>query len=69
MQEIDLEVLGIRFEQLLNRVEQLKAQNRLLLSRYQTLQQEREQLLEKNEQARAMVESMIVRLKALEHPQ
>jgi cell division protein ZapB len=51
---------------LINRVEQLKSQNGLLLAQEKTWREERAHLIEKNEIARQKVESMISRLKALE---
>lgn len=66
MQENDLQALMSRFEQLLKRVEQLKRQNALLHSQEKTWREERAHLIEKNEIARRKVESMILRLKALE---
>lgn len=43
----------------------LKAENEMLREREASLARERSQLLEKNERARAKIESMIARLKAL----
>ncbi len=66
MEDADLQKLTAKFEQLIQRVEQLKAHNRLLLANEKTWRDERGQLIEKNELARQKVESMILRLKALE---
>lgn len=66
MEDADLQKLTAKFEQLIQRVEQLKAHNRLLLANEKTWRDERGQLVEKNELARQKVESMILRLKALE---
>ena len=66
MEDADLQKLTAKFEQLIQRVEQLKAHNRLLLANEKALRDERGQLIEKNEMARQKVESMILRLKALE---
>ncbi|HWD30087.1 TIGR02449 family protein [Pseudomonas sp. P66] len=66
MQENDLQTLMGRFELLIERVEQLKRQNALLLAQEKSWREERAHLIEKNEIARRKVESMILRLKALE---
>ncbi|QBF24215.1 TIGR02449 family protein [Pseudomonas tructae] len=66
MQENDLQALMGRFELLIERVEQLKRQNTLLLAQEKSWREERAHLIEKNEIARRKVESMILRLKALE---
>ncbi|MBV4489326.1 TIGR02449 family protein [Pseudomonas sp. BCRC 81390] len=55
-----------RFELLIQRVEQLKRQNALLVAQEKSWREERAHLIEKNEIARRKVESMILRLKALE---
>jgi len=66
MQDNDLQALMSRFELLIERVEQLKWQNALLLAQETSWREERAHLIEKNEIARRKVESMILRLKALE---
>jgi len=66
MEDNDLQALMARLELLINRVEQLKTQNGLLLAQEKTWREERAHLIEKNEIARQKVESMISRLKALE---
>ncbi|MGK0159108.1 TIGR02449 family protein [Pseudomonas mosselii] len=66
MQENDLQVLMGRFELLIERVEQLKRQNALLVAQERTWREERAHLIEKNEIAKRKIESMILRLKALE---
>jgi len=66
MEDADLQLLSTRLEQLIQRIEQLKVQNHLLLHSEQAWREERAQLIEKNEMARVKVESMISRLKALE---
>ncbi len=66
MEDADLQKLAAKFEQLIQRVEQLKGHNRLLLANEKTWRDERGLLIEKNELARHKVESMILRLKALE---
>jgi cell division protein ZapB len=66
MEDADLQLLTAKLEQLIQRIEQLKAQNRLLIHSEQAWREERSHLIEKNEMARVKVESMISRLKALE---
>ena len=66
MQENDLQALMSRFELLIERVEQLKRRNALLVAQERSWREERAHLIEKNETARRKVESMILRLKALE---
>ncbi|MBK4993488.1 TIGR02449 family protein [Pseudomonas sp. S37] len=65
-QENDLQALMSRFELLIDRVEQLKRQNALLVAQEKSWREERAHLIEKNEIAKRKVESMIIRLKALE---
>ncbi|EJN33803.1 hypothetical protein PspTeo4_36568 [Pseudomonas sp. Teo4] len=65
-QENDLQALMSRFELLIERVEQLKRQNALLIAQEKSWREERAHLIEKNEIAKRKVESMILRLKALE---
>ncbi|EKT4456283.1 TIGR02449 family protein [Pseudomonas putida] len=55
-----------RFELLIERIEQLKRQNALLVAQEKSWREERAHLIEKNEIAKRKVESMILRLKALE---
>ncbi|MDH0302596.1 TIGR02449 family protein [Pseudomonas sp. GD03858] len=66
MQENDLQALMSRFELLIERVEQLKRQNALLVAQEKSWREERAHLIEKNEIAKRKIESMILRLKALE---
>ncbi|WP_271409718.1 TIGR02449 family protein [Pseudomonas sp. Q1-7] len=66
MEDAELHALTARLELLIQRVEQLKAQNRLLLAGEKAWREERAHLIEKNEMARLKVEAMISRLKALE---
>lgn len=66
MDDADLQLLTHKLEQLIQRIEQLKAQNGLLLANEQAWREERAHLIEKNELARVKVEAMISRLKALE---
>ena len=67
MEDTDLHALMARLELLISRVEQLNRQNALLTAQEKTWREERAHLIEKNEIARNKVESMISRLKALEH--
>ncbi|AGI22171.1 TIGR02449 family protein [Pseudomonas sp. MT3] len=66
MEDADLHTLIAKFDQLLQRLEQLKAENRLLRANEKSWREERAHLIEKNELARQKVEAMILRLKALE---
>lgn len=66
MQENDLQALMSRFESMIARVEQLKRQNALLVAQEKSWREERAHLIEKNEIAKRKIESMILRLKALE---
>ncbi|TFF42995.1 TIGR02449 family protein [Pseudomonas sp. RIT623] len=66
MQENDLQALMSRFESLIERVEQLKRQNALLVAQEKSWREERAHLIDKNEIAKRKIESMILRLKALE---
>ncbi|WP_409201960.1 TIGR02449 family protein [Pseudomonas aeruginosa] len=59
-------LLTAKFDQLLQKLEQLKAENRLLRANEKSWREERAHLIEKNEMARHKVEAMILRLKALE---
>jgi cell division protein ZapB len=67
MQDADLRALTAKLELLIQRSDHLQAQNRQLTASAKAWREERSQLIEKNELARAKVESMIMRLKALEH--
>lgn len=66
MEDADLHALIAKFDLLLQRLEQLKAENRLLRASEKSWREERAHLIEKNELARHKVEAMILRLKALE---
>lgn len=66
MEQNDLQALMGKIELLIDRIEHLNRQNALLLAQERTWREERAHLIEKNEIARRKVESMIVRLKALE---
>ena len=64
--ELELKRLGKRLEDLIATVGHIKAENRALRQRQETLTAERASLLQKNEQVRARVEAMIGRLKSME---
>ena len=66
MEDAELQALSRKLELLIQRVEQLKSQNRALLANEKAWREERAHLIEKNEMARLKVEAMISRLKALE---
>ncbi|MES2817455.1 MAG: TIGR02449 family protein [Pseudomonadota bacterium] len=66
MEDANLHALTVKLELLIQRVEQLKADKRVLLASERAWREERAQLIEKNEMARHKVESMISRLRALE---
>jgi len=57
--DADLDALGSRVERLLLRLEELQQQNRQLRHSERNWRQERAELIEKNELARAKVEAMI----------
>jgi cell division protein ZapB len=64
--EQDLHALEVRVEELIRACGHLKAENRSLRAREESLLAERASLIEKNELARTRVEAMISRLKSLE---
>ena len=64
--ELELKRLEKRVDDLVAVVGQLKEENRALRLRQDALSAERAALLQKNEQVRARVESMIGRLKSME---
>ena len=61
-----LRAITARVDTLVDRLQQLSAENRSLRQQQEQLASERSQLLAKNEQARSRVEAMIARLKSLE---
>ena len=61
-----LDSLNKQLSELVQVCERLKAENSALRAQQQSLTSERAQLVEKNEQARGRVESMILRLKSME---
>jgi cell division protein ZapB len=66
MEHAELQALAGKLELLIQRMEQLRTQNRQLLASERCWREERAHLIEKNEMARQKVEAMISRLKALE---
>ena len=66
MEDAELQALTRKLDLLIQRVEQLKTQNRALLASEKAWREERAHLIEKNEMARHKVEAMILRLKSLE---
>lgn len=67
--ENDLNKLETQVDQLIKVCDDLKGENALLRERQSSLVTERASLIEKTEQARSKVESMITRLKAMEADQ
>ncbi len=66
MDDADLHTLTAKIDLLIRRIEQLKTDQRVRLANEQAWRVERAQLIEKNEMALQQVQSMILRLKALE---
>ena len=62
----DLALLAERVERLVQRCEQLAWENQELREQTSVLQAERDALREKNEQSRARIDAMVVRLRDLE---
>lgn len=65
--EKELKHLERRLDELIRTVERLTAENRSLQSRQESMAGERARLIEKHELVRGRVESMINRLRSLEH--
>jgi cell division protein ZapB len=63
---LDLVALESRVDDLIRTVDQLKTENSALRSQQDNLINERATLIEKTEQARSRIESMITRLRAME---
>lgn len=66
MSSPDIKTLSARIDSLVDLAERLMADNRALREREQALLAERDDLQKKNELAKARVEAIILRLKALE---
>ncbi len=64
--EQELSILESHVEALIKTCTHLKQENRALRGRQETLQQERAEVMEKNNIARIRVDAMITRLKSLE---
>lgn len=62
----DLGALEARVDELIRTVSQLKTENSALRNQQENLVSERAILIEKTEQARTRIESMISRLRAME---
>lgn len=67
MNELDINKLEDRVDDLIKAVERLQQENKGLRKNQSSLKTERNQLIEKTELARTRVEAMISRLKALEN--
>jgi len=67
--EIELRALESRIDELIRACAHLKQENRVLRAHRDSIQAERARLLERNEAAKARVESIIGRLKSLEASQ
>ena len=67
--DLDLRKLEVRVEELIRACSFLKDENKSLRTRQDNLVAERAALIEKTELARARVEAMITRLKAMESVQ
>ena len=66
MAESEISKLEHRVDDLIDLCEQLSTENTLLRERQNALVEERARLIEKGELARSRVETMLVRLKAME---
>jgi len=64
--ENDLKRLEERLDDLVEICNRLQAENKSLKEKQETLSHERASMVQKNEQVRARVEAMIVRLKSME---
>ncbi len=65
-EELDIQRIEVRVEELVRAYERLKNENKSLRERQETLVRERAELIEKTEMARSRVEAMISRLKSME---
>jgi len=64
--ELDLDQLETRVDDLIRTISRLRSENISLLTRQEDLMSERAALIEKSEQAKSRLESMIGRLKSME---
>lgn len=67
MEQSELEALARRIDQLIERNQQLAAENARLHQAQEDWQRERVRLMQKNDMARHRIEAMISRLRSLEH--
>ena len=65
-ENMDLAALEVRVDELIHTVDDLKSENSALRHQQDSLVTERANLIEKTEQARTRIESMISRLRAME---
>ena len=65
-ENMDLSALEARVDELIRTIDGLKSENTALRSQQENLINERSLLIEKTEQARTRIESMISRLRAME---
>ena len=65
-ESMDLTALEARVDELIRTINNLKSENTALRSQQENLVNERSTLIEKTEQARARIESMISPLRAME---
>ncbi|MDT8383700.1 MAG: TIGR02449 family protein [Gammaproteobacteria bacterium] len=66
MADSEISRLEVRIDELIALADQLSSENHLMRERQNMLVEERARLIEKAEMARTRVESMLVRLKAME---
>ncbi|MEX0951033.1 MAG: TIGR02449 family protein [Gammaproteobacteria bacterium] len=64
--KLDLASLESRVDELIRAVDSLQTENSVLRQQQESLVSERAALIEKTEQARTRIESMITRLRAME---
>lgn len=66
MEQLEVQVLADKLDQLLERYSKLEQENQALRTRQENWNRERAQLVHKNDLAKTRVEAMIGRLRALE---
>ena len=66
-EDANISTLERKVDELIALCDKLKNENTLLKDRQEILVEERAHLIEKTELARAKVESMLIRLRAMEH--
>jgi cell division protein ZapB len=67
MSELDFKALELKVNQLIELSLSLDQKNKALLKELESIRQEKSKVIQQNDLARNKVESMITRLKALEH--